>query len=162
MLDEFAARSSEFCKIFICDGEACNSMLKLAIFGQMDPAQRRRMFDMKFFSRLKHQDIAGLEEVPNLPIKVCFVDEDPVFCLTGPAHAIKNAVGQVCSETKVLHFGRHFCDATGCLEYNMPIPSYTRKDSMSDRLASLFGNPFFLIQSPDPGMAFDSIYWRFF
>jgi hypothetical protein len=150
MLDAFADRASEYCKLFICDGEACNSILKSAICGQLSPELKRKMFQTKFFSRLRHVPIQGLEELPHFPIRSCFLDDgDPIFCMPGSAHAVKNAAGQVCSETKVPYFGRHFCDATGALEFSLPIPAYVRKDGMSDRLSSLLANPFFLMRLRD-------------
>lgn len=156
MLDEFAHRVSDFCQIFISDNESCNQILKAAIWGELSPELKRKMFDTKWFCKLKHSNIQGLEILPHMPLRLCTVNEEPIFAMTGPAHSEKNAFTQIAVDCRTVHCGRHFVDATGCLEHQLPIPAYVRKDPQSDRLCSLLASPFFMVPSDTwfgPGLA---------
>lgn len=157
-MDEFMFVSSDFVRVIICDGESCNNILKDAVFGRLGPAHRRRLLQTKFFQHLTHRAIPGLSILPHVPYQMCFFKDEPIYCLSGVAHAVKNSAGQTMSETKVLFYGKHFVDSTGALQFSLPVPAYCRKDAMSDRLTSLLSNPYFLIRASEPCCRFGLVW----
>lgn len=148
MLDAFMDVAGSYVRLLVFDGESCNGILKSAIHGNMDLHHRRRLQDTRFFHKVRHGEIPGLESLPRVPMKIAKLDGvDAVYAMPGPAHATKNALAQACSEGKVLFYGKYPCDASGTLEFNVPIPAFCRKDAMSDRLCSLLSCPLFLAQT---------------
>lgn len=149
MLDAVLAHGKDYVRLIVCDGQGCHGLLRNAIWGNLDPAFRRKIMDTSWFSLLRHKELPGLEDIPNFPFKLCMLGDNPVYCLAGPAHAAKNAAGQALSPAKVLYYGVHFCDPAATLQNSMPVPAYCRKDPMSDRLCSLLSSPWFLISQDD-------------
>ena len=145
IIDEMMYHSKDFVRILVCDGEACNRLVKNAIFGDATPDYRRKILDTKYFSHVHHRKIAGLEGLPRFPLLSATVDGEAMYFLPGTAHACKNAAAQISSSTKIVHFGMHAADASGLLSAGLPLPAYSRKDPMSDRLSSLLANPMYLI-----------------
>lgn len=144
MIDEFMHHAAEYVRIFVCDSEACNLLVKSAIHGDLDRSFLRKISETRFFSQLKHMEVPGLESLPHFPMRLCLLDGDPLYCMPGPAHATKNSAAQMMSSTKVVYFGTHFADASGTLTKGMALPAFTRRDPMSDRLCSLLSNPWCL------------------
>ena len=137
-------------KLFLFDGEACNQVVRSAIYGDASPQNRRKIFDTKYFSRIQHKKIKGLETLPRFPLLAAYYDDKPVYAMPGPAHACKNSAAQLSSPGKLLFFGSHAADSSGCLEAGLPLPAFSRKDPMSDRLCSLLSNPMYLIPDEEP------------
>lgn len=148
MLDELLHYAHDYVRVLLFDGGACNQVLRSIIHGQMDNSFRRKVVDLKYFSKLSYSECPGMQDLPRFPMKTCFVDKtEQIFALQGPSHALKNGASQVCSESKVVFFGHFMCDFSGALQNDLPLPAYSRKDAMSDRLCSLLSHPLFLIHS---------------
>lgn len=156
MIDEFMHYAAERVRIFVCDSEACNLLVKSAIHGDFDRSVLRKLSETRFFSKLKYKEVPGMEILPNFGIRSCLLDDDPLYCMPGPAHATKNSAAQMMSSTKVLYFGSHFADASGTLTKGMALPAFTRRDPMSDRLCSLLSNPWCLANFETDGAGQDS------
>lgn len=145
MMDELLHRCQDYVRVFLFDGEACNQLLKSIIFGQLDAHHRRSVMDLKFFSKLTFGERPGLSVLPRCPIKSCFFDQDQIFAMQGPSHALKNTAAQICAEGKVVFFGKFMTDCSGMLANDLPLPAFNRKDGMSDRLTALLSSPMYLI-----------------
>ena len=87
------------------------------------------MHELPFLSNVTYRDIDGLELLPRAPPKLCMVRGKLLYGLAAPAHAAKNSSAQLLAESKVLYFGKYWADATGALEYSLPVPAYSRKDA---------------------------------
>lgn len=150
MVDHLLASSiGELCRVFICDGEGCNAVLRRAILGNLTLEEKRRVQSLSWFSRLKHTKVPGLGKFPRWHVRACTIDGEPIFYLQGVAHAVKNACSQATSTIRILHCGWYWVDAAGALKNNIPLPAYKRADAMSDRLAALFNCPMFLANEVD-------------
>ena len=150
MVDHVMMLSHSYVKMLVCDGEGCNQSIRAAIHGDMEARLRRKLLDTKFFSDIKHRKVPGMECLPRFPIACAFYEESALFAMPGPAHAVKNCAGQICAEGKLVFFGVHFCDAAGTIGNGMPLPAFSRRDPMSDRLTSLLSNPLFLLSDEAP------------
>lgn len=128
IIDKVLDYVSEHVQLIICDGEGCNNLIKNLIHGCLAPAFRRKLHLLPLLKNVSYRDVEGLAELPFSPPKLCFVNGRLLYGLPGPAHASKNASAQLLSEGKVLYYGKYFADASGALEYNLPIPAYSRKD----------------------------------
>ncbi|CAK9074248.1 unnamed protein product, partial [Durusdinium trenchii] len=153
MMDELLHRCQDYVRVFLFDGEACNQLLKSIIFGQLDAHHRRSVMDLKFFSKLTFGECPGLSVLPRCPIKSCFFDQDQIFAMQGPSHALKNTAAQICAEGKVVFFGKFMTDCSGMLANDLPLPAFNRKDGMSDRLTALLSSPMYLIPNEVLGVA---------
>lgn len=149
IVDEVMFQAADFVQMFIFDGETCHQIIRSAVHGDANLAIKRQLMETKFFSKIRYRPIEGLESLPRIPLKIAFVDGHPLWALPGPAHALKNAAAQLCAEGKVLQFGLYFADASGALSGGLPLPAFTRKDPMSDRLCSLLSNPLYLIKDSE-------------
>ena len=137
MLDAFMVRAFPFVKLFVFDGESCNSVLRHVIHGTADSSTRRKLLSTQFFSQLNHASIPGFEALPRVPMKHCTTDAGrSLYALCGA----------------VLFFGHYFADASGGLALGLPLPAFARKDAMSDRLSALLCNPLFLLRDEDPSL----------
>ena len=153
MLDAFMVHAFPFVKLFVFDGESCNSVLRNVIRGTADASLRRKLYSTQFFSRLNHASIPGFEALPRVPMKHCTTDSGrSLYALCGSAHAMKNACGQLMSSGRVLFFGHYYADASGGLPMGLPLPAFVRKDAMSDRLSALLCNPLFLLRDAEPSL----------
>ena len=150
MLDAFMQHASEYVRIFICDSEACNLMLKALIHGTVESSMKRKIAETRFFSRIRYCEVPGLSDLPSFPMRLCQFDGDFLYCMPGAAHAAKNSCAQLMAPHKLLHFGAYFADASGTLLNDMPLPAFCRRDPMSDRLASLLACPFYMVGRGEP------------
>lgn len=128
IIDKVLDYMSEHVQLIICDGEGCNNLIKNLIHGSLAPEYRRKLHSLPLLQNVSYREVEGLSELPFSPPKLCFVKGRLMYGLPAPAHASKNASAQLLSESKVLYFGKYFADPSGALEYNLPIPAYSRKD----------------------------------
>ena len=154
MVDEIMLHCAPYVRLFTFDGEACNQLLRAFLHGTASPANRKKALesDLKVFSRMEYHAIPGTQNLPRCPLRIAILEGEPIYAMPGPAHAAKNAAGQVCAAGKVLHFGTFAADAAGALSHGLPVPAFARKDAMSDRLCSLLCNPLFLVSDDVPCM----------
>lgn len=146
MIDAYMVHAIQYVKLIVFDAESCNHLVRSCIHGCLEATYQRRLGETQFFQTLRHSKISGLESLPRFPISICQAqDNECIYALPGPAHAGKNAVGQMQSEGRLLFYGDYMCDSAGTLEYSMPLPAFTRKDAMSDRLAALLSCPLFCV-----------------
>lgn len=145
IIDLVLSYVSEHVRVVICDGEGCNNHIKQVIQGTLPPDLRRKMHGFQLLKNVCYKEIEALSSVPGLRPKLCYIHGNLMYGLPAPAHSAKNSSAQLLSESKLLYYGMYFADPTGCLEYNMPVPAYTRKDAMSDRLNSLLTCPLFML-----------------
>lgn len=143
------------CACLIMDGEGCNQMIRRIIHGDMDPDLRRRVQNLRFFSRLRFQPLAL--DWPRVPMQLCTIDQEPLFAIVGPAHTMKNSAGQLQSHVRSIFCGDYFADLSGSLPHGIPWPAFQRKDPMSDRLCSLLCSPQYLIVPVVAWLAFHSV-----
>ena len=146
VIDAFMSCSTgELVKVLVMDGEACNTLVRQAVHGQLVDS---RLKDLKWFGKLKFHSIKGFQDLPRCPILAATYEEEYIYLMPGVAHALKNANGQLTSELRVLYFGRYWADPSGTLANAMPLPAFSRLDPMSDRLAALLMSPQFLVGEP--------------
>ena len=151
MVDTFLSHpTGDLCKVLVMDGEGCNMLVRKALHGSLTAKEKRNLASMKWFSKLEHMPLQGLESWPRMPIQAAKIDGQFVYAVPGVAHAQKNANGQLQSEIRVLFFGSYFADASGTLAHSMPLPAFLRSDPMSDRLSSLLNCPLYMIEDYDP------------
>lgn len=147
MMDELMAHAHDRVRVFLFDGEAANQVVRSVVHGELDAIFRRKIKDFKFFSRLTWQECPCAQELPRFPIKLCQVDRaEYIHAMPGSAHALKNSAAQICSPRKVVFFGSFMTDCSGGLAFDLPLPAFSRRDPMSDRLCSLLSNPMFLAE----------------
>lgn len=99
MLDAFMQHASDYVRIFICDSEACNLMLKALIHGTLDNSMKRKIAETRFFSRLRYSEVPGLSVLPSFPMLLCKLEGDFLYCMPGAAHAAKNSCTQLMAPT---------------------------------------------------------------
>ena len=128
LIDLVLHHIGEHCKIIICDGEGCNNLIKHVVHGCLASQYRRILPKLHFFSNVRYKEIDALKELPRLDTKLCYVNNNLLYALPGVAHAAKNASSQLMAEGKVLFYGQHWADPSGCLQNQLPIPAYCRKD----------------------------------
>eukprot|EP00435_Cladocopium_sp_Y103_P041609 s486_g11.t1 len=150
MVDHFMQQAASYVKVFIFDGEGCNGVLRQVVHGTASATLKRRVLNTDFFSQLRHVEVQGFECLPRNPLMHCLTGTGrALYALCAPAHAMKNAAGQVMSSGRVLFYGEHYADASGALSNGLPMPAFSRKDAMSDRLCALLCNPMFVIRDAD-------------
>ena len=160
MVDHFMLQAASYVKIFIFDGEGCNSVLRQVVHGTAPATLRRRVLNVtQFFSQLRHVDVQGFESLPRIPLMHCLTSTGrALYALCAPAHAMKNAAGQLMSSGRVLFYGEHYADAAGALSNGLPAPAFSRKDAMSDRLCALLCNPMFVLRDADTCCLFSTVF----
>eukprot|EP00435_Cladocopium_sp_Y103_P000434 s270_g1.t1 len=126
---------SEHVRVVICDGEGCNNHIKQVLQGTLPPELRRKMHGFKSLKNIVYKEIDALSSVPGLRPKLCYVNGNLMYGLPAPAHSAKNSSAQLLTESKLLYYGKFFADPSGCLEYSLPLPAYTRKDAAGEDAA---------------------------
>lgn len=143
ILDHFLSQpTGDLVKVFVMDGEGCNSYIRKAVFGELD---RKQLDGLNWFSKLQFHELKAMADWPRYPIKAATMEGQYVYALGGVAHATKNAAGQMQSELRVIYCGDFFVDVAGTLQNNMPLPAFSRLDPMSDKLTALLNNPLFYV-----------------
>ena len=147
IIDEFMHYASDYVKVIISDGETCNTLLRKVVHGvgRILPEHKKRLSKLKFFSLVRHHQIAGVEALPRFPMQMCCIRDRTLFVMGATAHCLKNSSAQAMASHRVLMFGKFFCDASPCLRHALPVPAFARKDPMSDRLNALLCSPLFMI-----------------
>lgn len=147
----FADSLGDLCRCLVVDAEGCNHLIKRIVHGNLDAESTRKVQSLHFFSQLRYEQFPL--EWPRVPLNMTRIGNEPIFCVTGPAHSMKNSAGQLQSHIRTLYFGDIFADCSGALPHGLPWPAFQRRDAMSDRLCALLCGPQFLISPVVTGFA---------
>lgn len=132
----------------LADGAGSHEWFHRLLLGQTINLEAGLLEDLKFWSKLRFEDLPETEYDFGYRVVKIAESEDTFHYLCGPAHVQKNAAEQMRSALRTVTFGSKWTDMSASIDLGIWPAAYVGSDGMSDKIGALWMSPMSFVLDP--------------